>query len=217
MHLLGQRTLGIMILSFLASVVLVKRAATGSVLEKPEGSLLVRLVNAFNLIFLLVVNPLAALALILRRVEAADPTHVVIGAPGLLIALEIAGLALYLVGFFIMAWSLIGLGRNYQLGGSTPRAGDEMVVSGPYSLVRHPMYIAALGIAVGLACLTQSLACLLVFCTYLVLILLLIPVEEEGLRQVYGERYATYRRETGRLLPLVFRSRQPGPRREDSS
>jgi protein-S-isoprenylcysteine O-methyltransferase Ste14 len=78
------------------------------------------------------------------------------------------------------------------------------------------MYTAALSIALGLAIVAQSAACLVVFCTYLVLILVLIPVEEEGLRQAYGERCVAYQRETGRLLPLVFRSRQAGRREEDS-
>jgi protein-S-isoprenylcysteine O-methyltransferase Ste14 len=216
MHLLGQRTLGIIILSLLVALVLVKRVATGSVVEKPEGSFLVQLVNAFNLIFLLVVNPLAALLLIFRRLEMTDPTHVLIAASGLRIALEIAGLAAYVVGFALMAWGLVSLGSSYQLGGSAPRAGDALVVSGPYRLVRHPMYTAALSIALGLALVTQSAACLAVFCTYLVLIFLLIPAEEEGLRRAYGERYFGYQRETGRLIPLVFRVRQPGQRLEDS-
>jgi protein-S-isoprenylcysteine O-methyltransferase Ste14 len=91
-----------------------------------------------------------------------------------------------------------------------------MVVNGPYKLVRHPMYTAALSIALGLACLTQSLASFLVFCIYLVLMLWLIPLEEDGLRRVYGERYVAYQRETGKLLPSVFRSRRPRPRQEGS-
>ena len=61
-----------------------------------------------------------------------------------------------------------------------------MIVDGPYRVVRHPMYSAALSIALGLACLIQSGACFAVFCIYLALILPLIPVEEaevaEGLR-----------------------------------
>jgi protein-S-isoprenylcysteine O-methyltransferase Ste14 len=217
MHVLDHRVLGIGILALLAMLVVVKRVRTGSVLDRPTGPLLVQLVNAFNLVFLLVVNPLAALALILRRVEAADPTHVVIGPPGLVIALELAGLALYALGFLLMAWALISLGRSYQLGGSAPRTGDAMVVSGPYRLVRHPMYTAALSIAPGLAFLTQSAACLGVFCTYLVLILLLIPAEERGLQRAYGERYVAYQRETGKLLPSVRGLLRPGAWKGDST
>ena len=81
MHVLDQRVLGVGILALLVMLVVVKRVRTGSVLDRPKGPLLVQLVNAFNLVFLLIVNPLAAVALILRRAETADPTRVVIGAP----------------------------------------------------------------------------------------------------------------------------------------
>jgi protein-S-isoprenylcysteine O-methyltransferase len=117
--------------------------------------------------------------------------------------LEIAGLVLYLSGFLLMAWALITLGRSYQLGGSAPRAEDKMVMAGPYKLIRHPMYTAALCISLGLACLIQSLAFLCVFLIYLVLILLLVPMEEERLQKAYGEEYVHYRQRTGKLIPFV--------------
>ena len=204
MHLVDPRILGVMILFLLGMLVTIKRVATGSILDKPEGSLLVRLVNVFNLFFLLVVNPLAAILLIARRLPAADPTHAAVAEPWLLMVLEIIGLALYAVGYLLMAGALITLKRNYQLGGSAPRAEDRMVTDGPYSLVRHPMYAAALSIALGLAGLTQSWAFFGVFCIYLVLLGLLIPIEEDGLRHVHGEQYAAYQRRVGMLVPHLF-------------
>jgi protein-S-isoprenylcysteine O-methyltransferase len=103
-----------------------------------------------------------------------------------------------------MAGALIALGRNYQLGGSAPRSEDKMVMDGPYKLVRHPMYTAALSISLGLACLIQSWAFLSVFCIYLVLIFPLIPVEEDGLRKAYGEQYGAYEQKTRELFPFVY-------------
>jgi len=204
MHLFDQRILGIMILFLLGMLVITKQTATGSILDKPKGNLLVRVVNIFNLFFLLIANPLVAILLITQHLEAFDPTRLSIGASWLLIALEITGLVLYITGYFLMAWALISLAGNYQLGGSVPRPADEIVVIGPYQFVRHPMYTAALCIALGLACLTQSLACFVVFCIYLVLIVLLIPVEEEGMRQAYGEQYITYQRKVKKLIPLFY-------------
>jgi len=66
------------------------------------------------------------------------------------------------------------------------------------------MYSAALCISLGLACLIQSIAYLSVFCIYLVLIISLIPAEEKGLRQVYGEQYDAYRRRVRTLIPRVY-------------
>ncbi len=103
-----------------------------------------------------------------------------------------------------MAWALTGLRSNYQLGGSLPRDTDKLVIVGPYRLVRHPMYAAALYISLGLALLTQSLACFAVFCIYLVLILLLIPVEEQGLQQAYGSQYIAYQQKIRKLIPFVL-------------
>ncbi len=113
-------------------------------------------------------------------------------------------MVLLMIGYLLMAWALIRLAGNYQLGGSLPRATDEMVVVGPYKLVRHPMYTAALSISLGLACLIQSLAFFALFGIYLVLIIGLIPVEEEGLRRAYGEPYRAYQQKVKKLIPSLY-------------
>ena len=204
MHLLDQRILGIAILLLLGILVTVKGIATGSILDKPRGNLMVQLVNIFNPFFLLVVNPLVAILLITRRLATIDHTHVTIAEPWIVMVLEIIGLLMYATGYFLMAGALVMLGRNYQLGGSAPRSEDKVVVDGPYRLVRHPMYTAALGISFGLVCLIQSWALFCVFCVYLVLIFLLIPVEEDGLQQAYGDSYVSYQQRTRKLIPLVY-------------
>lgn len=49
-------------------------------------------------------------------------------------------------------------------------------------MIRHPMKASALSISPGLACMVHSHAFPGVFCIYLVLI----RMEEEGLRKAYG-------------------------------
>jgi protein-S-isoprenylcysteine O-methyltransferase len=98
---------------------------------------------------------------------------------------------MYVTGFLLMGWALITLRHNYQSGGSAPRNEDKMVMEGPYRLIRHPMYTAALSISLGLACLIQAWAFVGVFCVYLVLFTLLIPVEGKALRKAYGEQYSS--------------------------
>ena len=203
MHLLTPKILGIAILFLLGMLVAAKRVSTGSILDKPKGNLMVQLVNVFNLFFLLVVNPLAAVLLITELLETHDPSHFHLDGSWILTLLEPLGLVMYLVGFFLMAWALLTLGHNYQLGGSAPRSEDRLVIDGPYKIIRHPMYTAALSISLGLACLVQSWAFLGVFGIYLVLILLLVPMEEEKLRKAYGEQYIVYQHKAGKILPFL--------------
>lgn len=205
MHLLDQRALGVVMLLLSSMLVTIKHLATGSILkDKPKGNLQVWLTHTFNLFFLLIVNPIVAMLLIARHPEAVDPTHIAIDVPWLLMGLEIGGMVFYLTGYLLMAWALVRLGGNYQVGGNTPRTADEMVSVGPYRFVRHPMYTAALCISLGLACLIQSLALLSVFCIYVVLIILLIRIEEAGLRRSYGEQYTVYQQKVKRIVPLFY-------------
>ena len=83
MYLLDQKTVGIVLLVLLGMLVIVKQLATGSIIEMPTGSRLLRLTNSFNLFFLLVVNPLAAILLITGNANAIDPTHMAVSAPRL--------------------------------------------------------------------------------------------------------------------------------------
>jgi len=127
-----------------------------------------------------------------------------IDEPWILMVFEIAGLVIYVTGFLLMAGALITLGHNYQLGGSAPRTEDNMVMEGPYRLIRHPMYTAALSISLGLACMIRSWVFFCVFCIYLVLIFLLISMEEYELRKAYGEQYGAYRQKARKLIPFVY-------------
>jgi hypothetical protein len=101
MHLFDQRILGIGILFLLGLMVIVKRMTSGSVLDRPQGNFLVQLVNGFNLFFLLIVNPLAAILLITRRLEIIGPTLMPIDEPWTLLIWEIIGLVIYVLGIFL--------------------------------------------------------------------------------------------------------------------
>ena len=203
MHLIGATALGVLVACVLAALVAAKRLATGSVLdERPGGGLLVKAVNVFNLAFLLVVNPVVAVLLLGGRLEAWDVTRVEIPSGWPRSGVETVGIASYLAGAGLMMWALLTLRSSYQLGGMAPRSRDALVTAGPYALVRHPMYAAALAMAFGLALALQSLACLGVCAVYVVLLRRLMPLEEEGLRQAYGEAYERYAREVRRLVPV---------------
>ncbi|MCX6556250.1 MAG: hypothetical protein NTW95_02295 [Candidatus Aminicenantes bacterium] len=104
----------------------------------------------------------------------------------------------------IMPWPRMAHHRTYPLGGSAPRRHDDLVSRGPFRLVRNPLYTGALGISFGLFCLTQSGALLAVFAIYLAIIFPLIALEEKGLQQAFGERFAAYAAQVKKLVPFVY-------------
>jgi len=199
-----QRIFGITIFLLLGALVTVKRIATGSIFERPKGSLLVQFVNIYNLIFLLVATPLAAELLIRQYPEFLTPIDLGINLTWFFIGLGIVGVGLYVLGCCLMAWALITLGRNYQLGGTFPRMTDKLIIAGPYHFVRHPMYTAVLCMSLGLTCLLHSIAYFALFCIYLVLVLLLIPIEEKGLHKSYNKQYLAYQQNVKKLVPFLF-------------
>ena len=205
MHALDPRTAGIMILASSTVFLFFKRWTTGSFLRgRPEGGFRLWFTHVFNLFFLLAVNPAVALLLVARRWGTLDPTLVDPGQTPLLSGLEMGGLLLCLTGNALMCWALVAMRGHFQLLGKTPRPTDRLLVSGPYGLVRHPMYTSVLCLSLGLAFLTRSLALFTLFWIYLGLILSLVVLEEDGLRRAYGEQFAAYQSRVKRLIPLIF-------------
>jgi protein-S-isoprenylcysteine O-methyltransferase Ste14 len=128
--------------------------------------------------------------------------------PGLsdtaLLILAVAGVLLEAAGSAIVLWARAALGVRWSL---VPRAGRAvgLVTSGPFALVRHPVYlgvvVALAGIAVAFANWGALLACLLLVVPAL---LWRAKVEEELLADVFGEEYGLYRQRTKMLIPYVL-------------
>ena len=93
---------------------------------------------------------------------------------------------------------------DIQVLGNSPRPQDRLLSSGPYRLVRHPMYASVLGQSLGLALLTQSVAIFTLFWIYLKIMLSLVAYEEKGLRQAYGEKFLAYQNRVKKLVPLFY-------------
>ena len=205
MRTLDPRLPGLVILASTAVFVTLKRWTTGSFLKgKPEGGFALWLTHVFNLFFLAVVNPAVATLMVARRWENLDPTIVNPGPMPLYLVLETIGILLSLAGNALMGWALVTMRGRFQVLGNRPRPSDRLLLSGPYRLVRHPMYASVLGQSLGLAFLTQSLAIVMLFWIYVKLFQSLIAFEEEGLRRAYGEEFAAYQSQVRKLIPLLY-------------
>ena len=97
------------------------------------------------------------------------------------------------------------LGTNYR-GGVGLYDRHELVVRGPYAVVRHPIYVAFIAIMVLVLLLSANwvlgLSGLLLVSSIAVV---RIPVEEQQLGERFGSAWMDYARRTGSLIPFVGR------------
>ena len=112
------------------------------------------------------------------------------------------GLALFALGLGFAIWARVHIGRNWGTP-MTEKAEPELVTSGPYRLVRHPIYsgilIAGLGTAVGLSWLWLAPVALgAIYFVYAA------TVEEHYLTEQFPNAYPAYKRSTKMLVPFVF-------------
>lgn len=116
-----------------------------------------------------------------------------------------SGAALCVLGFGLAFFARWHLGRNWGMPGSR-KAEPQLIKSGPYARIRHPIYsgliLAMIGSAMGF---NVAWALLLVFLgPYFVLSA---RREEALMLQLFPEQYAAYRARTGMLAPRLLRRR----------
>lgn len=102
------------------------------------------------------------------------------------------------------AASIRTLGKQWSLQARITQDHD-LITTGPYRFVRHPIYTAMLGLllATGLA-LSRPLGLLAGLLTFLAGTALRIRVEERLLRATFGETYDAYARQVPAVVPRVL-------------
>ncbi len=108
------------------------------------------------------------------------------------------------------------LGRNFS-GTLHLRDDHELIVSGPYRYVRHPMYTAFYLILTGFALLTENWLLgggMILGLTFVMLSR--VKHEEQVMLERFGGRYAEYMSRTGRFLPRGEPPISAPSRRSDS-
>src|SRR5205814_1501259 len=113
------------------------------------------------------------------------------------------GLVLIVAGVMCSIWAIATRGRHYDLELEI-HSDHELVRTGPYRFVRHPVY-TGLGLHFAGACLATGNLLLIagtLLVTYPALYLRAVT-EERLLRERFGAAYAEYAREVGMLVPLL--------------
>ena len=113
------------------------------------------------------------------------------------------GAIVMVAGVLFAVWAREHLGRNWS-SSVTIKQGHELITTGPYALVRHPIYTGILagllGTAIALSQVRGFLAVALIFLMYW----LKLRMEEQWMRSQFGETYAAYAHQTAALVPYVL-------------
>ncbi len=117
-------------------------------------------------------------------------------------AVQALGVVLFLAGLALAVWARVNLGRNWGMP-MTRRDHPELVTSGPYRLIRHPIYSGILLGFLGTAFASNlywfaPFALLAIYFTYSA------RIEERQLGSQLGPVYDSYKAKTKMLVPFVL-------------
>jgi len=104
-----------------------------------------------------------------------------------------------MIGIAIAIYSLSTLGRSFSI---IPQA-RRLVQTGPYKLVRHPVYLGELISILGVVLAQLSAITMVIYCLLIALLLYRALQEEKLLAGIFPE-YETYSLRRARFIPGVF-------------
>ncbi len=111
--------------------------------------------------------------------------------------LEAAGVLLGIVAIYVAGIHNVNVAP-------LPKQGGRLITWGPYSVIRHPMYLAQVVALVPLVFDKPTPVRLSVLLLLCVVLLIKIQVEEKGLIRQFGDDYLEYRKKTARVLPFIY-------------
>jgi protein-S-isoprenylcysteine O-methyltransferase Ste14 len=113
------------------------------------------------------------------------------------------GLIIELAGLSLAIWARQHLGRNWS-GEITIKQDHQLIQTGPYQHLRHPIYTGLLTMYVGLTVATGEWLGLIGLAVAVIAYWRKTRMEEATLGTAFGEKYETYRRDTWAIVPGVF-------------
>jgi protein-S-isoprenylcysteine O-methyltransferase Ste14 len=111
--------------------------------------------------------------------------------------------ALIVAGLAWTVWARKTLGGNWS-GRVTVKSGHELVRSGPYRWIRHPIYTGGLLALLGSALASGVVAGFVGFAVAICALVYKLRIEERWMLGQFGESYRDYRRVSWALVPFIY-------------
>lgn len=117
-------------------------------------------------------------------------------------ALSCVGLILCAAGMAFLVWARYRLGKNWSPT-VAKKEGQELVTSGPYRYVRHPMYAGGLVATIGSAIVCGG-AFVFLLATLGAVFIGRVGAEDRLMAQEFPNEYPDYKKRTKALIPFVW-------------
>jgi protein-S-isoprenylcysteine O-methyltransferase Ste14 len=114
-----------------------------------------------------------------------------------------SGTALVALGLAFSVWARILLGRNWS-GTVTVKQEHELIRSGPYAHLRHPIYTGLLLALIGSAIVRGEWRGVLAVLIAFAALWRKLGLEERWMTETFGDDYRRYRERTAALIPFIF-------------
>jgi protein-S-isoprenylcysteine O-methyltransferase Ste14 len=111
------------------------------------------------------------------------------------------GAAVTIAGLLFAVWAREHLGRNWSRS-VTIKQGHELITTGPYAVVRHPIYTGILTGFLGIAIAISQVRGFIVLVLIFLALWIKLRMEEQWMRSQFGEAYATYAHQTAALVAV---------------
>ena len=113
------------------------------------------------------------------------------------------GAAMTLAGLLLAVWARLYLGKNWS-GLVAVKQEHELIRTGPYHFVRHPIYSGILLALVGTTICRRNVWGFMGVALVWLGLWLKARLEERFMIETFGPQYVEYRRSTGALLPRLL-------------
>jgi protein-S-isoprenylcysteine O-methyltransferase Ste14 len=112
------------------------------------------------------------------------------------------GIAITATGLAFSVWARAYLGSNWS-GAVSVKVGHELVRTGPYRWVRHPIYSGMILALLGTALVRHQVRGLIAVVLAYVGFKIKSKIEEQTMSATFGSAYADYSSTTGAILPRL--------------
>ena len=125
-------------------------------------------------------------------------------------AAQTIGVALVIAGLAFTVWARVHLGRNWS-GTVTVKRDHELIRTGPYARVRHPIYTGLIAALLGLTIASGTVHAAIGMAIIVLSLVRKSRVEEDFMRATFPGEYRRYSAQVPALIPF-FKPPRPAAR-----